>query len=68
MYILGPMIASFGLPLARIVGHCIWPIDATRAGARVLTSRGQPAVIEREQLLTFRLEEATAILARIDHR
>ena len=43
-------------------------IGATIGGgagsARVLTSRGKPAVIEKEQLLTFRLEEDTTI--RID--
>ena len=43
-------------------------IGATIGGgagsARVLTSRGKPAVIEKEQLLTFRLEEDTTI--RVD--
>ena len=37
---------------------------ATGIGARVLTSRGQLAVIEKEQLLIFRLEEDTRI--RVD--
>ena len=39
-------------------------IGGGAGGARVLTSRGKPAVIEKEQLLTFRLEEDTTI--RVD--
>ena len=39
-------------------------IGGGAGGARVLTSRGKPAVIEKEQLLTFRLEENTTI--RVD--
>ena len=34
-------------------------IGGGAGGARVLTSRGKPAVIEKEQQLTFRLEEDT---------
>ncbi len=36
-------------------------IGGGAGGARVLTSRGKPAVIEKEQLLTFRLEEDVTI-------
>ncbi len=39
-------------------------IGGGAGGGRVLTSRGKPAVIEKEQLLTFRLEEDTTI--RVD--
>ena len=36
-------------------------VGGSAGGAKVLTSRGEPAVIEKEQLLTFRLEEDTTI-------
>ena len=39
-------------------------VGGSAGGAKVLTSRGDPAIIEKEQLLTFRLEEDTTI--RVD--
>ena len=42
-------------------GHPTCSVGGGAGGARVLTSRGDPAIIEKEQLLTFRLEEDTTI-------
>lgn len=41
-------------------------VGVAAGGGKVLTSRGKPAVIEKEQLLTFRLEEDTTIRVEYD--
>ncbi len=53
--------AVFGGKSGAAVGATV---GGAAGGARVLTSRGEAAIIEKEQLLTFRLEEDTTI--RVD--